>query len=523
MRSVHDNMQKVAIRQYAYCLNHVPELSYYYGNTPFWERNNKGESEYLASLSKFMRTYDDAIRYAPNQAFIGGISLKDLEAHETPWYEKPLKEASRFGRFGEIMPEDEFLGLMDICDVFDIIWLESSFSGKVREKLQAHPLMNQNILQRLEKGHTADEIEQEIKDGSALPLYFDGRIIGCCRKAHEFDECLSSCVLLENIACKAGGVLALLHLLNNAKMKPEEVDFIIECSEEAAGDMNQRGGGNFAKSIGEIVGCVNASGCDVRGFCAGPVYALINAAAQVASGIRKNVVVLAGGAVPKLYMNSRDHVKKGMPALEDALGNFAILLAPEDGVSPVMRLDAIGKHSVGAGASPQAITEALVYEPLKRVGLNFLDIDKYAAELQNPEITLPAGAGNVPEANFKMIAALAVMKKELDKAGMNDFIRQRGMPGFAPTQGHIPSGVPFIGHACEDIKEGKMKRAMIIGKGSLFLARLTNLSDGASFIIEFPSPVAQKEEGLISKDEIRDTILEVLADLADTLKGAGAK
>jgi len=186
-------------------------------------------------------------------------------------------------------------------------------------------------------------------------------------------------------------------------------------------------------------------------------------------------------------------------------------------------LDAIGKHSVGAGASPQAITEALVYEPLKRVGLNFLDIDKYAAELQNPEITLPAGAGNVPEANFKMIAALAVMKKELDKAGMNDFIRQRGMPGFAPTQGHIPSGVPFIGHACEDIKEGKMKRAMIIGKGSLFLARLTNLSDGASFIIEFPSPVAQKEEGLISKDEIRDTILEVLADLADTLKGAGAK
>ena len=68
-----------------------------------------------------------------------------------------------------------------------------------------------------------------------------------------------------------------------------------------------------------------------------------------------------------------------------------------------------------------------------------------------------------------------------------------------------------------------MKRAMIIGKGSLFLARLTNLSDGASFIIEFPSPVAQKEEGLISKDEIRDTILEVLADLADTLKGAGAK
>ncbi|NMR86148.1 glycine reductase, partial [Vibrio parahaemolyticus] len=117
-------------------------------------------------------------------------------------------------------------------------------------------------------------------------------------------------------------------------------------------------------------------------------------------------------------------------------------------------LDAIGKHSVGAGASPQAITEALVYEPLKRIGLGIADVDKYAAELQNPEITLPAGAGNVPEANFKMIAALAVMKKELERADMADFIKERGMPGFAPTQGHIPSGVPFIGHACEKIKKG---------------------------------------------------------------------
>jgi betaine reductase len=516
-------MRKVAIKEYAYCLNHTPELAYHYGNTPFWERKIKGESEFLLSLSKSIRTYDEAIGYAPNQAFIGGISLEELEAHQTPWYQNPLKDVSRYGTFGEIMPEDEFLGLMDICDVFDIIWLEQSFSKKVEDKLQAHPLMNSSILQRLEKGHIFEEIEKEIREDGAVPLYSGGEIVGCCRKAHEFDECLSSYVLLENIACKAGGVLALLHLLKRANMKPEEVDFIIECSEEAAGDMNQRGGGNFAKSIGEIAGCSNASGCDIRGFCAGPVYALVDAAAQVASGVRENVVVLAGGALPKLYMNARDHVKKGMPALEDMLGNFAVLLAPEDGESPVMRLDAVGKHSIGAGASPQAITEALVYKPLKRIGLGFLDVDKYAAELQNPEITLPAGAGNVPEANFKMIAALAVMKRELDKAGMTDFIKTRGMPGFAPTQGHIPSGVPFIGLACENIKNGKMKRAMVIGKGSLFLARLTNLSDGVSFMIEAPSPAVEEKVETLTKEEIKDTILEVLADIAESLKGANAK
>ncbi|SDX63291.1 betaine reductase [Acetomicrobium thermoterrenum DSM 13490] len=511
-------MRKVAIKEYAYCLNHTPELAYHYGNTPFWERKAKGESEFLLSLSKSMRPFEEAVSYAANQAFIGGIDPEDLEAQPVPWYQNPMRGASRWGQFGEIMPEDEFLALMDISDVFDIIWLEETFSGKVKDKLQSHSLINPDILQRLEKGHPIDEIEREIRENEALPLYYDGITVGCCRKAHEFDECLSSYVLLENIACKAGGVLALLHLLKRAGMKPEEVDFIIECSEEAAGDMNQRGGGNFAKSVGEIAGCINASGCDVRGFCAGPAYALINAAGQVASGIRKNVVVLAGGAVPKLYMNARDHVKKNIPALEDVLGNFAVLLTPEDGVSPVIRLDAIGKHSVGAGASPQAITEALVYEPLKRIGLGIADVDKYAAELQNPEITLPAGAGNVPEANFKMIAALAVMKKELERADMADFIKERGMPGFAPTQGHVPSGVPFIGHACEKIKKGTMKRSMIIGKGSLFLARLTNLSDGASFIIESPSPLAG-EEKTVSKEAIKEIILEVLADLAGSLKG----
>jgi len=178
---------------------------------------------------------------------------------------------------------------------------------------------------------------------------------------------------------------------------------------------------------------------------------------------------------------------------------------------------------MGGGPPPQAITEALVYKPLKRIGLGFLDVDKYAAELQNPEITLPAGAGNVPEANFKMIAALAVMKRELDKAGMTDFIKTRGMLGFAPTQGHIPSGVPFIGLACENIKNGKMKRAMVIGKGSLFLARLTNLSDGVSFMIEAPSPAVEEKVETLTKEEVKNTILEVLADIAKSLKGANAK
>ncbi len=53
-------------------------------------------------------------------------------------------------------------------------------------------------------------------------------------------------------------------------INPNDVDYVIECSEEACGDMNQRGGGNFAKAIAEMVGFKNATGSDTRGFCAAP-------------------------------------------------------------------------------------------------------------------------------------------------------------------------------------------------------------------------------------------------------------
>lgn len=511
-------MAHVAIRGYSYCLNHTPELALHYGNTPYMERMSHGETEFLKKLAVNMQSFDEACSYAPNQAFIGGIDLDRLAEQPSPMYQNRMDGASRFGRFGEIMPEGEFLGLMDICDVFDIIWLEEGFAANVSGDLGQHPLMNEKIMSRLEKGHALNDIDEEIKKHGALPLFFQGNIAGCCRKGHDVDESLSAHVLLENIASKAGSVLALLHLLKTAGMVPGDIDYVIECSEEAAGDMNQRGGGNFAKAIAEIAGCVNASGFDVRSFCAGPVNAVIAGAAQVASGARPNVVVLAGGAIPKLFMNSRDHVRKGIPALEDCLGSFAVLLDPDDGTCPVMRLDALGKHSVGAGASPQAITSALVLEPLQKIGLSFDDIDKFAAELQIPEITVPAGAGDVPAANFRMIAALAVMKGMIKKEEMPAFVEQKGIPGFAHTQGHIPSGVPFIGHACEAIKEGKYRRVMIIGKGSLFLARLTNLSDGASFIIEPSRGETGKALG-VSPEEVREMLLEALQDLSGVLAG----
>ena len=296
----------------------------------------------------------------------------------------------------------------------------------------------------------------------------------------------------------------------------EDIKYVIDCAEEACGDMNQRGGGNFAKAAAEIAGLVNATGSDTRGFCAGPAHALIEAASLVKSGAYKCVAVTSGGCTAKLGMNGKDHVKKGMPLLEDCLGGFCVILAENDGVSPEINLDIIGRHTVGTGSAPQNVIGSLTADALERNGLKITDIDKYSPEMQNPDITKPAGAGDVPAANYKMIGALAVKKGELDRKELAGFAAKHGMTGWAPTQGHIPSGVPYVGFAREDILAGKINKAMIIGKGSLFLGRMTNLFDGCSFVIQANTGAAEAQSG-VSEEEVKGLIAKAMKDFAASL------
>ena len=321
--------------------------------------------------------------------------------------------------------------------------------------------------------------------------------------------------MFENIACKASSVLALLHAVKAAGIDKADVEYVIDCAEEACGDMNQRGGGNFAKAAAEIAGLVNASGSDLRGFCAAPTHAMIEAASLVKAGSYKTVVVTAGGCTAKLGMNGKDHVKKGLPAIEDVLGGFAVVVTANDGVNPEINLDMLGRHSVGTGSAPQNVIGSLVAAPLEKGNLKITDIDKYSPEMQNPDITKPAGAGDVPLANYKMIGALAVKNGDMEKKDLATFPAKHGLVGWAPTQGHIPSGVPYIGFAGEDILAGKINRAMIIGKGSLFLGRMTNLFDGVSFIIQ-PNSGAGAEEG-VSEEKVKGLIAKAMKEFAETL------
>jgi hypothetical protein len=147
--------------------------------------------------------------------------------------------------------------------------------------------------------------------------------------------------------------------------------------------------------------------------------------------------------------------------------------------------------------------------------MKITDIDKYSVEMQNPEITVPAGAGDVPNANYKMIAALGVKRGDIERQQLPEFVKEHGMPGFAPTQGHIPSGAPFIGYARDLILAGSMQRVMIIGKGSLFLGRMTNLFDGVSFVIEANTGKVSAASG--DTDAVKKVVAEAMRAVAQSL------
>lgn len=504
------------IKGTSYVMVHVPNMVMEYGTTQSQERIVNPDSEYLKELPKHLRSYGDVLAYPPNQTYIGNMSPSELKAVEFPWYDKKAEKAERFGHFGEIMPEEEFYLLMQISDDFDLVKLEKSFVAAHRGELTQNPVITEAMMARLKEGVEQAAVDELIKEGHAEPLTIGDQVVGCVKPAHDIDVNLSAHVMLENLVAKASGILALAHGVKNAGIDPSEIEYVIDCCEEACGDQNQRGGGNFAKSMAEIAGLVNATGSDTRGFCAAPSHSMVEAAALVKAGVYKTVAVCAGGCTAKLGMNGKDHVKKGLPLLEDMLGGFCAIIAQNDGINPEIDLDHIGRHTVGTGSAPQAVISALVTEPLERAGLTIPDVDKFSPEMQNPDITKPAGAGDVPEANFKMIGALAVKKGWLDKKELINFITEHGVSGYAPTQGHIPSGIPFVGFAREAILKGEMKRAMIIGKGSLFLGRLTNLFDGVSFMI-VPNSGATAEESSVSKDSIRKLIAESLRDFAKSL------
>ncbi len=458
------------VRGAQFVLAHVPDLVCS-GSKPRRELERQGPG-LRQKIRENVRSFAAALAYAPHQVMIGNLAPESLWERPRPWHATAVAGASPEGPGGCLIDQPAFWTWLARADAARLLTFTDSYAAELAPALSGVTV------------RTASEsaLETALAAG-AEPLYTESdRLVGAVAPGHEADESLTGAVLLENAAAKVTGALALRRLL--ARGAPEPVDFLLGSGEEAVGDRYQRGGGNLARAMGELAEVRGAGGADVKAFCAGPVHALIMAGAMVQSGLHRRVVVVAGGSLAKIGMKFLGHLNAGYPILEDVLVGVAIDVGPDDGVSPRLRLDTAATLRLGDGDAPHQVATALTVAPLRKNGLRLSDVDRFAVELHNPDITEPAGSGDVPANNYRIIAALAAQAGEIGRDGMAAFARSRGLPGFSPTQGHIASAVPYLPHALTGLTSGGLHRVQFVAKGSLFLGRMTTMGDGASVVLE---------------------------------------
>ncbi len=471
------------VRGAATMLAHTPGLVRY-GSKPF--RETKARAEFLSDLKGALWSYDKACRYLPNQVFIGSQPPARLWEVEQPWFDKLAESATGEPPFGHIMEERRFLALLACADPFKHVLLRERFWEEMGPVLSAAPL-TAPLAARTPPLLDDAQLDSALEAADCLPLFAggEGAPVGVVKTGHSEDEALSAPVLLENFCCKVSGALAVHELLNHVEgLDLSDVDLVLSCSEEAVGDRYQRGGGNMAKAIAEFAGCDLATGIDIKDFCAAPIPAMVIGASLVESGVFKNVVVVGGGSLPKLGMKCLYQLEQGIPVLEDSLAAVAVWIGRDDGKSPVVNLQGVGRHPIKAGAALDKQFRELVLEPLRRLEWGVDRVDRIVTELHNPDIMVSAKAGDVAARNYKMMAAMLAMAKEIDRSDIAGFARAKGVCGYAPTQGHIASGFVYMPHALREMAAGAIRNCMLVARASLFLGQMTELTDGMSVLIE---------------------------------------
>ena len=220
---------KSVIKGAGYILVHTPDMVLHNGTTQTTERIVNPESEYLKELPSHIRSFDKALSYWPNQVYIGNKHPDELSAVEQPWCDKDCDVNDRFGPFGQIMPQEEFLLLMQACDVFGLVKLEQGFVNAHRAALAANPIMDESILARVPEAQTeAAEIKRLVDEEHSEALYHNGELVGCVTRAHDIDVNLSAHVMHENLVSKASSVMALLSAIKNAGISKDDVEYVVD-------------------------------------------------------------------------------------------------------------------------------------------------------------------------------------------------------------------------------------------------------------------------------------------------------
>ena len=158
------------IKGASYVLAHTPEMVVYNGTTQTTERVVNPESEYLKELRDHLRSYEECVNYWPNQVYIGNATPEELSQVEFPYYDKTREGSERYGKFGEIMPEEEFLLLVQACDMFEVVKLDKNFVSAHKDALAADPIITEDIISKIEEGYELDEIKHFIENEHAEGL-----------------------------------------------------------------------------------------------------------------------------------------------------------------------------------------------------------------------------------------------------------------------------------------------------------------------------------------------------------------
>src|SRR5438105_233155 len=106
-----------SIKGVAYALAHVPDLVRN-GSKP--RRQLALQPELLEQLQARLRSWNEAVAYPPNQAFIGNLQPEMLPSIPRPWF-KTGGEAPAQGKLGVMIDQAAFYEKLRTADQFGVI------------------------------------------------------------------------------------------------------------------------------------------------------------------------------------------------------------------------------------------------------------------------------------------------------------------------------------------------------------------------------------------------------------------
>ena len=113
--------------------------------------------------------------------------------------------------------------------MFDLLHLEKGFVEDVKPRFAANPVISEDIVARIHAGVELSEIQHFVEEEHAEGLYFNDKLIGYVKRAHDVDVNLSAHVVHENLVSKASSVLALLYVVKNSGVEKGEIEYVIDC------------------------------------------------------------------------------------------------------------------------------------------------------------------------------------------------------------------------------------------------------------------------------------------------------